>query len=92
MAISNLHQNIKTTHRYKKKLITALSLSMGIATSLIGIGVLSSKPASASCYGTGYSRYCDGVGGYGATYSKRGDFGSTTYSNGRRQTYSTYYY
>ena len=29
--------------------------------------VLSVGSAHASCYGTGYSRYCDGIGGPGAT-------------------------
>ena len=29
--------------------------------------VLSVGTAHASCYGTGYSRYCDGIGGPGAT-------------------------
>lgn len=29
--------------------------------------VLSVGSAQASCYGTGYSRYCDGIGGPGAT-------------------------
>jgi len=65
---------------------------LAIISSLLGLGAIVSQPASASCYGTGYSRYCDGIGGAGATYSPRGDFGSTTYSNGSRQTYSTYYY
>ena len=53
------------------------------------------EPATASCYGTGYSRYCDGRGGYGATYSPRGSSGRTNYyrngTNTRRQTYRTYY-
>jgi hypothetical protein len=31
--------------------------------------VLSVGSAQASCYGTGYSRYCDGIGGFGATYT-----------------------
>jgi len=31
--------------------------------------VLSVGSAQASCYGTGYSRYCDGIGGLGATYT-----------------------
>lgn len=58
-----------------------------------GVAVVSAGAASASCYGTGYSRYCDGNGGPGATYSPRGDNGSTTYYNNgspsRTQTYST---
>tara|TARA_Y100001968_G_C19364139_1_gene721508 strand:+ start:215 stop:487 length:273 start_codon:yes stop_codon:yes gene_type:complete len=78
--------SIKKRNRNKKVMCIA------IISSMMGITAFSSQPSLASCYGTGYSRYCDGIGGYGATYSKRGDFGSTTYSNGRRQTYSTYYY
>lgn len=59
-----------------------------------GLVVLSAGAASASCYGTGYSRYCDGIGGSNATYSPRGNSGSTTYYNGsgsvtRQQTYTT---
>lgn len=56
--------------------------------------VASGRPAQASCYGEGYSRYCDGNGGSGATYSNRGSEGRTTYynSNGgysRTETYQT---
>lgn len=31
--------------------------------------MLSVGSAQASCYGTGNSRYCDGIGGFGATYT-----------------------
>ena len=58
-------------------------------------------PTIASCYGTGYARYCDGRGGPGATYSPRGNYGGTNYYNksggySRRETYTpqrnnTYY-
>ena len=58
-------------------------------------------PSIASCYGTGYARYCDGRGGPGATYSPRGNYGGTNYYNksggySRRETYTpqrnnTYY-
>tara|TARA_Y100001968_G_scaffold78363_1_gene69660 strand:+ start:407 stop:682 length:276 start_codon:yes stop_codon:yes gene_type:complete len=63
-----------------------------VAVSIAGLGLILPEPASASCYGSGHSRYCDGVGGPGATYSRRGNSGTTTYSTGRRQTYKTYYY
>ena len=58
------------------------------------VAVLIASPVCASCHGTGYNRYCDGIGGPNATYSPRGSDGSTTYyrSNGgvsRTQTYST---
>ncbi|WP_320667428.1 hypothetical protein [Prochlorococcus sp. MIT 1307] len=66
--------------------------AFALVSSVVGLGAVVTEPASASCYGSGYSRYCDGVGGPGATYSSRGDFGSTTYSDGSSQTYSTYYY
>lgn len=62
---------------------------------LLGVAgmMLISSPAFASCYGTGYNRYCDGIGGPGATYSPRGNSGSTTYYNNgspsRTQTYTT---
>jgi len=61
---------------------------------IAGMAVLTAAPAFASCYGTGYNRYCDGIGGPGATYSPRGNSGSTTYYNrnggmSRTQTYST---
>ena len=64
-------------------MVATLAVVAGIAT-----------PSLASCYGTGYARYCDGIGGSGATYSPRGNNGSTTYynSNGgysRTQTYRT---
>ena len=58
-------------------------------------------PSIASCYGTGYARYCDGRGAPGATYSPRGNYGGTNYYNksggySRRETYTpqrnnTYY-
>ena len=84
--------NGKTAARTKAMLAAAV-------VSLGGLGLMLPGQASASCYGAGYSRYCDGVGGLGATYSKRGDHGSTTYYNGngnrgsgsyRTQTYDTY--
>lgn len=58
-----------------------------------GVLSLSAGSAFASCYGTGYARTCDGIGGPGATYSPRGNNGSTTYYNNgspsRTQTYTT---
>jgi hypothetical protein len=52
-----------------------------------------SAPVQASCYGSGYARYCDGIGGSGATYSNRGGNGSTYYQGGggrsRTETYQT---
>ena len=77
------------TSKSSKGLKTGLLLAL--VPSLLGLGAVLPQSAFASCYGTGYSRYCDGIGGPGATYSPRGDFGSTTYSNGSSQTYSTYY-
>jgi hypothetical protein len=70
-----------------KPLSTVLIFS---AFALMATGI----PAKASCYGEGYSRYCDGNGGIGATYSNRGSEGRTTYynSNGgysRTETYRT---
>jgi len=61
---------------------------------VMGLGLLfAGGEAIASCYGTGYNRYCDGNGGPGATYSDRGGNGSTTYSNNgqrtRTETYTT---
>ena len=85
----------RTPHKVdfsRKRKGFSAAFAFAIVTSFIGLTAINAQPASASCYGTGYSRYCDGNGGPGATYSKRGDFGATTYSNGRRQTYRTYYY
>ena len=63
--------------------------------SLSGVMLMLPQPAAASCYGTGYSRRCDGRGGPNATYSSRGSNGRTTYyRNGNpylKQTYKTYY-
>lgn len=44
--------------------------------------------AQASCYGSGYSRFCDGIGGPGATYSKPSSNGLTDYydKNGLNRT------
>ena len=48
---------------------------------LIAGSLISATPSLASCYGSGYARYCDGIGGPGATYSPRGNYGSTNYYN-----------
>ena len=40
--------------------------------------MLSVGSAHASCYGTGNSRYCDGIGGFGATYTPIGNTTTTT--------------
>lgn len=65
------------------------SLVLAICGSLFFI----SAPTYASCYGTGYNRVCDGIGGAGATYSPRGNEGSTIYQNDgkttRQETYKT---
>ena len=68
---------------------------------LIAGSLVSAAPSLASCYGSGYARYCDGIGGPGATYSPRGNYGSTNYYNrssgySRTETYTplrndTYY-
>ncbi len=44
--------------------------------------------AQASCYGSGFSRFCDGIGGPGATYSRPSSNGLTDYygSNGLNRT------
>jgi hypothetical protein len=44
--------------------------------------------AQASCYGSGFSRFCDGIGGPGATYSKPSSNGLTDHygSNGLSRT------
>jgi len=74
----------------------ALRLGTVKAVILVGLGFacFAVSPALASCYGTGYNRYCDGIGGSGATYSPRGGDGSTTYQNrgggtSRTETYTT---
>ena len=64
--------------------------SFSLSLALVAV---SSVSALASCYGTGYNRYCDGRGGGGATYSPRGSYGGTTYYNrgggySRRETYT----
>ena len=63
--------------------------SIYLSLSLI---TFTATPLIASCYGTGYARYCDGRGGPGATYSPRGSFGGTNYYNkggySRRETYT----
>ena len=72
-------------------IIMSRSVLLAVAA---GLGLLfAAGDAIASCYGTGYSRYCDGNGGSGSTYSNRGGNGSTTYSNNgqrtRTETYTT---
>jgi hypothetical protein len=44
--------------------------------------------AQASCYGSGFSRFCDGIGGPGATYPKPSSNGITALydSNGLNKT------
>jgi hypothetical protein len=44
--------------------------------------------AQASCYGSVFSRICDGIGGYGATYPKPSSNGITDYvdNNGLNKT------
>jgi hypothetical protein len=61
------------------------SLALLMATALMGLAPLS---AQASCYGSGYSRFCDGIGGPGATYSRPSSNGLTDYydSNGLSRT------
>ena len=71
------------------------SFSALLLTSISAAAVFSGGAANASCFGEGYFRTCDGRGGFGATYSPRGSFGSTTYmrkdgSFSRRQDYSTF--
>jgi hypothetical protein len=43
------------------------SLAVLMATALTALAPLA---AQASCYGSGDSRFCDGIGGPGATYSR----------------------
>ncbi len=52
------------------------SLVLLMATALTGLAPLS---AQASCYGSGFSRFCDGIGGPGATYSRPSANGLTDY-------------
>ena len=77
-----------------KMSLRSIYLSLALIT-------FTTAPSIASCYGTGYDRYCDGRGGPGATYSPRGNYGGTNYYNksggySRRETYTpqrnnTYY-
>ena len=58
---------------------------------LLGCAALSGLiplTAQASCYGSGFSRFCDGIGGPGATYSRPSSNGLTDYygSNGLNRT------
>ena len=58
---------------------------------LLGCAVLSCLmpfSAQASCYGSGFSRFCDGIGGLGATYSRPSSNGLTDYydTNGLNRT------
>lgn len=52
------------------------------------LSILMPLSAQASCYGSGFSRFCDGIGGPGATYSKPSSNGLTDYydSNGLNRT------
>jgi hypothetical protein len=61
------------------------SLALLMATALTGLAPLA---AQASCYSSGYSRFCDGIGGPGATYSRPSANGLTDYydSNGLSRT------
>ena len=52
------------------------SLVLLIAAGLTG---LMPSSAQASCYGSGYSRFCDGIGGPGSTYSRPSPNGLTDY-------------
>jgi hypothetical protein len=56
--------------------IRTSSLALLLTTALTGLAPLS---AQASCYGSGYSRFCDGIGGLGATYTKPSANGLTDY-------------
>ena len=46
---------------------------------LASLSFLIPLSAQASCYGTGYARLCDGIGGAGATYSELSSPGMTDY-------------
>jgi len=69
------------------KLPTFLAL-----VSCTAVSLLMPLSAQASCYGSGYSRFCDGIGGPGATYSKPYANGITDYygRNGLNRTVIRY--
>ena len=46
---------------------------------LASLSFLMPLSAQASCYGTGFSRFCDGIGGPGSTYTPLSDNGMTDY-------------
>ena len=52
-----------------------LSLMTGAASALV-----LAPDAQASCYGSGYTRFCDGIGGSGATYTPVPRNGMTDYT------------
>ena len=66
-------------------------MKLQTSVALLGCAALSGLmplTAQASCYGSGFSRFCDGIGGPGATYSKPSSNGLTDYydSNGLNRT------
>ena len=89
MTTSNLSFNSLSQATPKKAKRIGAAFALALISTVIGLSS-AVQPASASCYGSGHSRYCDGIGGPGATYSDRGSYGTTTYSNGSVQTYYSY--
>ena len=51
---------------------------------LASLSFLVPLSAHASCYGTGYARFCDGIGGAGATYTRPSNPGMTDYYHQNR--------
>ena len=71
------------TPHFKMKSHASLAL-LGCAA----LSCLMPLSAQASCYGSGFSRFCDGIGGPDATYSRPSSNGLTDYydSNGLSRT------
>ncbi|WP_152557236.1 hypothetical protein [Prochlorococcus sp. MIT 0601] len=94
MITSSLALNSSSQAKKKRAMRTKAMLATAVI-SLAGLTFIPPQPAAASCYGTGYSRRCDGRGGPNATYSSRGANGRTTYYRSgnpyKTHTYKTYY-
>jgi len=62
---------------------------LGFASvAIIFLAIGTTQPVQASCFGSGYSRWCDGIGGQGATYTKPDSSSATDYfdNNGFNRT------
>lgn len=71
---------MKTSSSLPSVALLASGVLSGIGClAVMTLPLINSLPAYASCYGRGSMRYCDGIGGPGATYSPVDKNGTTIY-------------